>query len=64
VIPTDPVVTGLQVIAEPEDIVVISAVDADEDHLRLLDDALRQDVPGTAGWQWDPGDFREETFGR
>jgi ribosomal protein S18 acetylase RimI-like enzyme len=19
-------------------------------------------VPGTAGWKWDPGDFREETF--
>jgi GNAT superfamily N-acetyltransferase len=28
----------------------------------MLDDALRQDVPGTAGWRWDAGDFREETF--
>ena len=48
--------------AEPEGIVIISAADADEDELRRLDDTLRQDVPGTAGWRWDPGDFREETF--
>jgi RimJ/RimL family protein N-acetyltransferase len=61
-IPTDPQVTGLHETAEPEGIVIISAVDADEDQLRLLDDALRQDVPGGAGWKWDPGDFHEETF--
>jgi ADP-ribose pyrophosphatase YjhB (NUDIX family)/RimJ/RimL family protein N-acetyltransferase len=61
-IPTDPLATGLQVSAEPENIVVISVINADEDEIRLLDDALRQDVPGTAGWKWDPGDFREETF--
>jgi RimJ/RimL family protein N-acetyltransferase len=48
--------------AEPEGTVIISAADADEDELRRLDDTLRQDVPGTAGWRWDPGDFREETF--
>jgi ribosomal protein S18 acetylase RimI-like enzyme len=47
---------------EPEGIVIISAANADEDDLRRLDDTLRQDVPGTAGWTWDPGDFREETF--
>ena len=61
-IPTDPTVTGLHVTAEPDDVVVISASDAFEDDLRLLDEALRQDVPGTAGWRWDPGDFHEETF--
>jgi ribosomal protein S18 acetylase RimI-like enzyme len=62
-IPTDPQVTGLQVLAEePDDVVVISAADAFEDDLRSLDEALRQDVPGTAGWKWDPGDFHEETF--
>jgi ribosomal protein S18 acetylase RimI-like enzyme len=61
-IPTDPRVTGLQVVAEPDNVVVISAADAFEDDLRSLDDALRQDVPGTAGWKWDPGDFHEETF--
>jgi ribosomal protein S18 acetylase RimI-like enzyme len=63
VIPTDPAVTGLRTTAEPDGVVVISAADAYEDQLRLLDDALRQDVPGTAGWTWDPGDFRDETFG-
>ena len=61
-IPTDPHVTGLHTTAEPDGVVIISAVDADEDQLRLLDDALRQDVPGAAGWKWDPGDFHEETF--
>ncbi len=61
-IPTDPDITGLTDIDEPDDMVIISAVDADEDELRLLDDALRQDVPGTAGWTWNPGDFHEETF--
>ncbi len=61
-IPTDPKITGLHFMGEPEGVVLISAADADEDQLRLLDDALRQDVPGTAGWRWDPGDFHEETF--
>jgi ribosomal protein S18 acetylase RimI-like enzyme len=61
-IPTDPAATGLDAVREPEDTIIISAADADEEQLRALDDALRQDVPGTAGWKWDPGDFREETF--
>jgi ribosomal protein S18 acetylase RimI-like enzyme len=34
---------------------------ADLDRLRELDDLLRQDVPGTDGWRWDPEAFREET---
>src|SRR5258708_302456 len=46
VIPTDPQVTGLYV-GQPDGIVIISAVDACEGEMRLLDDALRQDVPGT-----------------
>jgi len=61
-IPTDPLATGLQVSVQPENIIVISAINADEDEMRLLDDTLRQDVPGSAGWKWDPADFREETF--
>ncbi len=28
--------------------------------LRLLDDELRQDVPGTDGWRWTPEGFRTE----
>jgi len=57
-------ITGPQASDDPGGVVSISAADAYEDQLRLLDDALRQDVPGTAGWKWDPGDFREETFGQ
>lgn len=61
-ISTDPQITGLHTTAEPDGVVIISAVNAYEDQLRLLDDGLRQDVPGSAGWKWDPGDFHEETF--
>ncbi len=62
-VPTDPRVTGLHAADEPDGVVTISAAEAYEDQLRLLDDALRRDLPGTAGWKWDPGDFYEETFG-
>ena len=61
-ISTDPAVTGLDGVTEPDDVVLIAAADAYEDDLRVLDDTLRQDVPGTDGWRWDPGDFQEETF--
>jgi GNAT superfamily N-acetyltransferase len=61
-IPTDPSVTGLTGAALPAGLDVISAADADMTRLRLLDDALRQDVPGTDGWRWDPAEFRDETF--
>lgn len=33
----------------------------DLDRLRELDDLLRQDVPGTDGWRWEPSAFAEET---
>jgi RimJ/RimL family protein N-acetyltransferase len=39
-----------------------SAVDVDEDRLRLLDDELRQDMPGTPGWRSTPEEFRNHTF--
>jgi GNAT superfamily N-acetyltransferase len=61
-IPTDPAVTGLHQTEAPEGTVIISAIRADDEELRLLDDTLRQDVPGTDGWKWDPGDFWVETF--
>ncbi|MGN6678413.1 MAG: GNAT family N-acetyltransferase [Streptosporangiaceae bacterium] len=63
-IATDPQVTGLHVTDEPDGVITISANDAFEDQLRLLDDALRQDIPGAEGWRWDPVDFNEETFSR
>ena len=39
---------------------VLSAVDADLDRLRELDDVLREDL--TPGWRWDPAAFLEQTF--
>lgn len=41
---------------------LVSADRVREDRLRELDNALRQDVPGNDGWQWDVEGFREETF--
>jgi len=61
-IPTAPAITGLVKTEPPAGVVFISAIDADEEDLRLLDQALREDVPGADGWIWDPVDFREETF--
>jgi ribosomal protein S18 acetylase RimI-like enzyme len=46
----------------PPGVKAVGADEADEEALRLLDDELRQDVPGTAGWQWTAEGFREETF--
>lgn len=60
-IPTDPAVTGLAGAVLPAGLGVLSAADADITRLRLLDDLLRQDVPGCEGWRWDAGQFRAET---
>jgi ribosomal protein S18 acetylase RimI-like enzyme len=38
------------------------ADEVEETRLRLLDDELRQDVPGTDGWRWGEAGFREETY--
>jgi RimJ/RimL family protein N-acetyltransferase len=46
----------------PDGLTLISAADADVEALMLLDCALRQDVPGSDGWQPDLERFREETF--
>ena len=62
-IPTSPRVTGLDAAVLPPGLTVLPATAADEDRLRLLDDELRQDVPGSEGWHWDAEDFRRETFG-
>src|SRR5580700_4723993 len=41
---------------------LVSADAVDEYGLRLLDEALRRDVPGTDGWINDPQEFREQNF--
>ena len=61
-IPTDPLATGLAGAVLPAGLEVLSAADADITRLRLLDDALRQDVPGSEGSRWDAEEFRAETF--
>lgn len=61
-LPTDPARNGLAGRAVPDGFSIVSAARADVDRLRELDDALRQDVPGTAGWRNDPRAFREQTF--
>jgi RimJ/RimL family protein N-acetyltransferase len=45
----------------PSGVAVVHADEVDETDLRLLDDELRQDVPGTDGWRWEPAAFRDET---
>ena len=45
----------------PPGVESLRADEVDEETLRLLDDELRQDVPGTAGWRWTAAEFREET---
>lgn len=62
VIPTDPRVTGLRGVEAPRGFSLVGADEVEASGLRLLDDALRQDVPGTDGWRWDEADFRDETF--
>jgi ribosomal protein S18 acetylase RimI-like enzyme len=44
----------------PNGVAFLRADEADEARLRALDDVLRQDVPGTDGWCWDPQGFGEE----
>lgn len=44
----------------PEGFVFAPADAVEEERLRVLDDALRQDVPGTSGWRWDEEGFRAE----
>jgi ribosomal protein S18 acetylase RimI-like enzyme len=62
-IPADRAVAGLAGAVLPAGLDVLSAADADITRLRRLDDALRQDVPGSEGWRWDAEEFRAETFG-
>jgi ribosomal protein S18 acetylase RimI-like enzyme len=60
VIPTD---SATAATAAPAGFAFLSAADCDVDRLRELDDALRQDVPGAAGWRNDPARFADQTFG-
>lgn len=43
----------------PHGVAVISTADADMERLRFLDDALRDDIPGTSGWRSTPEEFAD-----
>jgi RimJ/RimL family protein N-acetyltransferase len=49
-------------VGAPRGVVFAHADEVDEATLRLLDDELRQDVPGAEGWQWGEADFHQETY--
>lgn len=62
-IATDPSRYGLNHATPPTGFSLISAAEVDLERLRALDEALRQDIPGTDGWRWTLDGFREQTFG-
>lgn len=45
----------------PPGVVFAQVDEVDEAKLRLLDNELRQDVPGAEGWHWGAADFHAET---
>jgi ribosomal protein S18 acetylase RimI-like enzyme len=61
-IPTAPEATGLAASVLPVGFTLLSADRVDEDRLRCLDQELRQDVPGYAGWVNQPEEFHRMTF--
>ena len=63
VIPVASAVAALAKASLPAGATVISPEAADEDRLRAVDDELRNDVPGQAGWRWSAEAFRDETGG-
>lgn len=60
-VPVTAAAARLRGAAVPAGLSLISAAEADEDRLRLLDDEVRQDMPGMNGWRWEPDRFRAET---
>jgi ribosomal protein S18 acetylase RimI-like enzyme len=61
-IPTEPSRWSVPAVEPPPGLTFVRADAVEEKRLRLLDDLLRQDVPGTDGWKWGSGGFHEETY--
>jgi RimJ/RimL family protein N-acetyltransferase len=61
-VPTDPGSWHATPMRAPAEISFVPADEVEEKRLRLLDDVLRQDVPGTDGWKWSPDEFHIETY--
>jgi ribosomal protein S18 acetylase RimI-like enzyme len=61
-IPVERALRSLGATDAPAGYRLVSAADIDEVDLRVLDDALRADIPGSDGWVNQPQEFREYTF--
>lgn len=57
VVPTDPRVTGLDAILPPPGVRLLPIGQADQDLLRALDRAIREEVGASAGWQSMPAEI-------
>jgi GNAT superfamily N-acetyltransferase len=57
VVPTDPRVTGLEAILPPSGVRILPIGKADEDLLRALDRAIREEVGAGAGWRAMPAEI-------
>jgi GNAT superfamily N-acetyltransferase len=59
---TNPAGWSFSTVDPPPGTAFVTADGVEEERLRLLDDLLRQDVPGTDGWKWSAEGFRAETY--
>ncbi|WP_030675222.1 N-acetyltransferase [Streptomyces rimosus] len=55
-VPTDPRITGLGEVRPPSGVTIVPAGQADEDLLRAVDRAIRDEVGATVGWQSMPAE--------
>jgi GNAT superfamily N-acetyltransferase len=61
-VPTAPATTGLGAAAPPPGVALVGADRVDPARLHRLDERLRQDVPGYAGWSSSADEFRRATL--
>ncbi|MCU1681042.1 MAG: family N-acetyltransferase [Amycolatopsis sp.] len=55
-VPTDPRVTGLGSVLPPSGVTIVAAGEAEEEPLRKVDRAIRDEVEATVGWQAMPAE--------
>jgi ribosomal protein S18 acetylase RimI-like enzyme len=57
VVPTDPTVTGLDLVRPPSGVTILPSGAADEEPLRALDRVIRDEVGATVGWDSMPAEL-------